>query len=177
MNKLDEPHPFVTYLESLAEDRAALAALRRGLGQPPGTVADTFRYVVPRLPANPSRRLEESYYLVAALYASHPTMAKRGNLGHHFSATFKPDQQGSSQAIERRFTNLLAAHPDDLAFQLRQAVSFLRSQEQPINWHRLLRDILYWNHPARFVQKNWANAFWGRLEIAEGQEKKAARPS
>lgn len=33
-------HPYIIYLESLREDRAALAALRRGLGQPPGTVPD-----------------------------------------------------------------------------------------------------------------------------------------
>ena len=41
-------HGFVTYLQSLAEkdDRGALAALRRGLGQSPGSVPDTFRYVV-----------------------------------------------------------------------------------------------------------------------------------
>jgi len=36
-NQLDEK--FVAYLQGLqvCEDRAALAALRRGLGQPPGT--------------------------------------------------------------------------------------------------------------------------------------------
>ena len=34
---MTKERPFVTYLESLREDRGALAALRRGLGQPPGT--------------------------------------------------------------------------------------------------------------------------------------------
>ena len=54
-----------------------------------------------------------------------------------------------------------AAHPDDLPFFLRQAVSFLKSKDVPINWHQLMRDINHWNHPDRFVQHNWANAFWG----------------
>jgi hypothetical protein len=42
---IPEQHPFIRYLVSLAErdDRGGLAALRRGLGQPPGTVAETYR--------------------------------------------------------------------------------------------------------------------------------------
>ena len=36
----EQKHAFVEYLEGLRNDRAALAALRRGLSQPPGAVAD-----------------------------------------------------------------------------------------------------------------------------------------
>ncbi len=59
-------HPFITYLESLAkaEDRGTLAALRRGLGQSPGTVPDMFRYVVPRLPDNANKWTEKTYYMI-----------------------------------------------------------------------------------------------------------------
>jgi CRISPR system Cascade subunit CasB len=57
---------------------------------------------------------------------------------------------------------LLAAHPDDLDFHLRQAVSFLKSRDVPVNWHQLLSDVLAWGHPERYVQRRWARAFWGR---------------
>jgi CRISPR system Cascade subunit CasB len=153
-------HPFITYLESLREDRGALAALRRGLGQPPGTVADMYRYVVPWLPAEPNRQREAAYYALAALFAYHPAVGGTGNMGHHFARTRDP--QGDDTAIERRFTALLAAHPDDLEFFLRQAISFLRSKEVPVNWQQLLADVLAWGHPDRYVQKRWARAFWGR---------------
>jgi len=152
-------HPFVTYLESLAEDRGALAALRRGLGQPPGTVAAMYPYVVPRLPANAERWLEDAYYLIAALYAMHPTAGGSGNMGSHFRRAAEADPE-RREAIERRFTRLLAAHPDDLPDALRQAVGYLRSAEVPIHWHQLLRDVLAWGHPERYVQRSWAKAFW-----------------
>ncbi len=157
---MKQSHPFVDYLESLRDDRAALASLRRGLGQAPGTVADMYRYVVPWLPDDVPRRREDAYYLVAALFAFHPAAGGVGNMGDHFARTRDP--QGGDTAIERRFTALLAAHPDDLGFYLRQAVSFLRSKEVPINWHQLLSDVMNWGRPERHVQAEWARAFWGR---------------
>ena len=43
---------FLAYLRGLAkrDDRGALAALRHGLGQPPGTAAEMHPYVVQFLP-------------------------------------------------------------------------------------------------------------------------------
>jgi len=154
---MPETFPFVTYLEGLREDRGALAALRRGLGQAPGTVADMYRYVVPWLEKASSRQ-EAAYYTIAALFAYHPAPGGTGNMGDHFARTRDP--KGDNTAIERRFTVLLAAHPDDLAFYLRQAVSFLKSKEVPVNWHQLLADVLAWDHADRYVQRNWARAFW-----------------
>ncbi len=155
----EKEHPFVQYLESKRDDRGALAALRRGLGRPPGTVADMYRYVVPWLPDDAPRWKKEAYYLAAALFAYHPSTGGRGNMGDHFARARDP--QGDKTAIERRFTALLAAHPDDLGFYLRQAVSFLKSKEVPINWHQLLSDVMNWGHPDRYVQQNWARTFWG----------------
>jgi CRISPR system Cascade subunit CasB len=156
----ERKHPFVEYLESLRDDRAALAALRRGLGQPPGTVADMYRYVVPWLSDDAPPWREAAYYLIAALFAYHPDAGGTGNMGRHFARARDP--QRDNTAIERRFTALLAAHPDDLDFYLRQAVGFLKSKEVPVNWHQLLSDLLGWGHPDRYVQQQWARAFWGR---------------
>ncbi len=159
---MPEKHPFITYLEGLREhdDRGALAALRRGLGQPPGSAVEMYRYVVPWVPDRASRQEERAYYLVAALFAYHPDPGGWGNLGAAFRRTLDP--QGDNTAIERRFTALLAAHSDDLPVYLRQAVGFLKSKEVPINWQQLLSDLKYWDHPEGHVQRNWARAFWGR---------------
>jgi len=158
-----ELHPFIRYLVSLAErdDRGGLAALRRGLGQPPGTVAETYRYVIPWLPQNPSRTQERAYYLIASLFAYHPKYTPYGNMGTHLAQTRSPERD--EDALERRFTALLAAHPEDMSVYLRQAVSYLKSKDEiPVNWSQLLKDLQWWAHPDRFVQKRWANAFWRR---------------
>ena len=157
---MTDTHPFVVYLEGLRENRGALAALRRGLGQPPGTVADMYRYVVPWLPEDAKLWQEASSYQIAALFAYHPQAGGTGNMGDHFARARDPS--GDDTAIERRFTALLAAHRDDVDFYLRQAISFLRSKEVPVDWHQLLTDLRAWGHPDRYVQRQWARAFWGR---------------
>lgn len=167
-------HGFVTYLESLAEDRAALAALRRGLGQPPGTVPDMHRYVIPFLPESvyAGSWSEQTYYLIAALYALHPSGTAEGNIGSHFARTLDPNPDYNT-AVERRFTALLTAHPQDLHFYLRQAISFLRSKEVPVNWHQLMWDVLKWDDPDRApqVQKRWAAQFWRRRQQQDDEVK------
>lgn len=158
----EEQYPFINYLETLQarEDRGALAALRRGLGQPPGSVYQMFPYVVPWLPNDGPRRLEDAYFLVASLFAYHPAPNGAGNMGEHFARTREPD--GDDTAIERRFTALLASHREELPTHLRQAVGFLRTREQPVNWHLLFRHVQHWDHPSSYVQREWARSFWGR---------------
>lgn len=157
---MTQPHAFITYLEQLREDRGALAALRRGLGQPNGQAREMYPYVVPWLPAESGGPREAAYFLVAALFAYHPDAGGVGNLGEAFRRTRDP--QGDNTAIERRFTALLTAHPDDLPFYLRQAISFLASKDVPVNWQQLFADIQHWGHPDGYAQKQWARAFWGR---------------
>jgi CRISPR system Cascade subunit CasB len=152
--------PFVDYLESLRENRGALAGLRRGLGRAPGEAREMYPYVVPWVALDAPRDREAAYYLIAALYAFHPMPGGSGNMGAHFTRTFEPG--GDRTAVERRFTGLLTAHHDDLPFHLRQAVGVLKSKDVPVDWRRLLADLLAWSHPDGYVQKQWARAFWGR---------------
>lgn len=158
-------HHFVDHLYALAkaEDRGALAALRRGLGQPPGSMAEMYRYVVPHLPKG--RNQELACYLIAPLFALHPKPGGMGNFGAQMRQC-DPDGK-NSDALERRFTALLSAHPDDLPGYLRQAVSFLKSKEIPINWNELFWDLQNWDDEDRNVQKQWANAFWRRVQVVE----------
>ncbi len=160
-----EPHPFVKHLKSLVDDRAALAALRRGLGRPPGATPEMHRYVIPWLPAGLYPRQEEAYYLIAALFGLHPDDTVAGNLGRSFAQAREKD--GNGEAIERRFSALLAAHSDDLPFQLRQAIQFLRAQEIPVNWSQLLHDVMNWDNPRRSVQRSWAHGFWASAAKSE----------
>lgn len=163
---------FIEALEGLAarEDRAALAALRRGLGRPPGEAAEPYPYVVPWIPADVPPWVEEAYFLVAALFALHPMSWRDDgasnaptNLGASFARLRAAEQGGGA---ERRFVALLDSHPDDLPHHLRHAISLLRSREIPVDWARLLHDVQRWNRPGRQVQRAWARAFWAPVEAA-----------
>ena len=170
MSNLEER--FINRLKQLAEgqDRGALASLRRGLGQPPGTVADMYRYVEPFL-GGEARYKEDAFYLVAALFALHPKSTdEKSNMGTHLAKT---RTDAGADALERRFTALLAAHPDDLPDYLRQAVSFLKSKEEPVNWLRLLQDLQYWDKrddPKHSVQRRWAQEFWRKHQSTESTD-------
>ncbi len=58
---VSQEHKFIGHLEKLVkeQDRGALAALRRGLGKPPGTTREMDRHVLPYLPPGTSEMQEE----------------------------------------------------------------------------------------------------------------------
>ena len=147
-------HPFINFLESKADDRAMLAALRRGLGAAPGEAPDMFPYVVPFV----QRCNEDDIYLIASLFALHPSSISSGNIGDHLRRL--ADDEGSGEATERRFVQLLRTRRDTLEPRLRQQISILKSKDIAVNWHQLIRDVGHWDYEERFVQRNWAGAFW-----------------
>lgn len=145
-------------------ERAALADMRRGLSDFPDLPSVMHQHMPRAIQPIRNRWHKQTYYLSAALFASHQLNAEKGNLGSHFHELLdpNPNNQEANKPIERRFTYLLAAHPEDLHFHLRQAVAFLKSKEIAINWEQLMWDIRKWDDPdARAkVQEYWATQFW-----------------
>jgi CRISPR system Cascade subunit CasB len=163
----DRATRFVEYLCGFAEreDRGALAALRRSLQEPAGIAMSACPYVVPFLPAEPDRFLERAFFLVGALFALHPDRAEGVSLGHAFrrinSETAEGQKGGDNESTRARFVALLDAHPDDIAEHLRHAVSLARAKEIGLDWVRMLKDLLNWRAPDRWVQRRLATDFWG----------------
>ena len=166
---------FIEYLIKLSEaqDRGALAALRRGLGQRPGEAPEMFPYIVPFLPSPASYQLENAFYLTGSLFALHPVNTAQGNMGNHLAACVTGEND--REAIERRFVALLNSHIDDVGGPLRQTISYLKSREQPVNYSQLLDDLIHWSHPVCYVQRNWAAGFWARR--VEANPEKNSIPS
>lgn len=153
---------FIDYLVRLAkdDDRAALAALRRGLGQPPGTATEMHRHVAMFLPDGVAfGPRQQSLYIVASLFGMHPKTAASGNMG---GVMRQIAASHGSESIEGRFVALLKCHRDDLADHLRHAVSLARGCDVSICWQQLLDDIRNWDHDTGYVQRKWAQSFWGR---------------
>ncbi len=161
--------PFIDRLWDLVEQdqRGALADLRLGLGQPPGTVPKMFPYIIPFLPDPCPRSMEAAYYLIASLFAYYQSgnsanAGKRidqGNIGDHLRYVIFQNQLDEAP-VERRFNILLAADPEDLPQNLKHIISLLKSHDAPIHWEQLFRDLQWWSFESKFVQKEWANRFW-----------------
>jgi CRISPR system Cascade subunit CasB len=158
MQRETQQEPFVEYLEKHREDRAMLAELRRGLGREPGEAPGMFPYIMPFVPETAYGHYEANLYLLASLFALHPVSARSGNIGTHLKAL--ADSADNHEATTRRFVQLLNQHRDALVTPLRQHISLLKAHDVGVNWHRLLYDLRYWDHPERFVQKQWAAAYW-----------------
>jgi CRISPR system Cascade subunit CasB len=163
---------FAAYLRDLearedGDARAALAALRRGLGKAPGEVAEVARYVMPFISDNDRPQRVAAYFRVAALFASHRLSWSPGdgqhltNLGASFRRLAGPDGPDQNEGAKRRFVALLNAHPEELDRHLRHAVSLLKAKDVTIDWAQLLRDVQGWDDEDRHVQLAWARAFWG----------------
>lgn len=188
MPEANKTSAFINYLHSLRdrEDRGALAALRRGLGKPPGTVFSMAPYVEPWV-AKSSDRDRRLYYLVATLFASHPGVKRttigeeestdryQRNMGDVFASVARADKrpdekyEDSVRRTERRFVALLNADSEDFPQHLRHAVSLAKSKGVGVDFAALLSDLRAWDSDSRWVQQRWAASFWGNrsLEVPE----------
>lgn len=151
--------PFIQHLHHLAhqQDRAALATLRRGLARAPGAEPACYPLVVPFIPEPDNRPGRDwPYFLVASLFALHPTTGARGDLG------WTCLQLGKHPSAALRFRRLLAADERTLPTHLRQVVGLARSSKTaaPIDWGAALKHLRHWDHPDRWVQRRWARSYW-----------------
>jgi CRISPR system Cascade subunit CasB len=107
-------------------------------------------------------RGEDSYFLVASLFAIHPEHAAAGNFGGSMWRIATDGGNEPSPSADLRFRRILEAEREDLAAHLRQAVRLAATRSTPvaIDYHRLLSDLLWWEHPERRVQRAWARAYW-----------------
>ncbi len=153
----DATEAFVHELVGRAErgDRRALAALRRGLGKTPGSAVEMMPYVVPYLPQ--AEHGHWAYFVTGSLFGLHGNHSPGvgiGTLCRHVT---------DNESGEKRFLALLDAHKDELPGHLRRAVSIARQQNQGFDYALLLKDLLGWTHPDRYVQRRWARQFWTRI--------------
>lgn len=148
-----------TFIERLARlDAGERACLKRNAGKTLAEARDTALALFYRLlPPGVPEPQEEIYFLVATLYPL-TEASNTGNLGDALRWARAVTQ--SSQGLDRRVRILLDSDVTQLPFRLRQAIHYLASNRIPIDWARLLRDLLAWNNPRRRVQREWARAYF-----------------
>ncbi|MGD9891486.1 MAG: type I-E CRISPR-associated protein Cse2/CasB [Dehalococcoidia bacterium] len=167
----------VEHLERLVreDDRAALAQLRRALGQPVGMATEAHRHVLPFIRTEASLTEVADAYLIASLFAlwhqgkDQPrsvSVERRTNLGLSFRLLPEEVRTGS---VEGRFRALLNADREELSEHLRHAISLLRANDVAVDWSRLYGDVRGWGSDDRWVQREWARAYWGGTAPSGGE--------
>jgi CRISPR system Cascade subunit CasB len=141
-------------------NRAVLAHLRRGVDRPLdyslGRVGWLFRRA-------PDDAIEEAV-LVAGLFAwvkGDCPQRQKVNIGAAFGANLTLEKK---QKREKRFIDLLDTDADELPYKLRQVVTLIARDGVGLDWEMLIQHLGHWEHPQRWVQKEWARAFWTASE-------------
>lgn len=173
------------HLGRLAEDPAALAALRRSLSRPPGEAPEAWPHLVP-LVGDDDRRFE-AVAVALGLFALHQqgqarpmharreTTPGRATLGSALAALRARRAEADAAGIERRFVAAVATENlEQLAVHLRGLVTMLRAEAIPLDYVRLQEDLQRWRHPgARSrVRRRWGLDFYGQSG-ADGEEPQA----
>lgn len=163
-------HAFFEFLARRAEaDTAVVSTLRRSLSFDPGTFAAAFPMVEP-FTRGFSERDRRTVYLTAGLWAS----AQRRESGSPIALAVAMDRvarESGSSSVESRFVALLDADTDELVWRLRHAVALTASSSIAIDWSDLLKDLLNWESPTRYVQRKWARMYWQHTQPHEPGER------
>lgn len=148
-------------------DRAALAALRRALGDETQALG-ALRIVVPfaskRYERDRSDDLDD-LLLLSALFATYPARGSM-SLGRAFRVVRdNPD----SPSLELRASALLQASRDELPDHLRRIIALCKAKEVAIDWLSVHNLIRRWGLRGAPEQKQFARDFWARPRIEEAQ--------
>lgn len=157
---------FIPWLESMnAKDARVRAVLRRSLSFPPGSYPpEAYPYVERFLEDNDGSQRREMHYLVAGLWAMHWREEFDNKLPIGKAVALYQNKSGST-STEKRFISLLDSDQDQLPYRLRQMISLLK--DIPIDFEKLLKDLLYWNHEKRLTQNRWARDFYKNIVTEE----------
>ena len=176
--------PIDAFIKALADlDDGDRAKLKRNAGNTPAEARNALGLFYSKLlryiPVQPAE--EDDYFLIATLYpferegrgnkqskgkkaASASIEAEETKAAprpRNFGATLHTIRTASNQeGLDRRFERLLDADRTQLPFLLRREIQVASNEGGRINWAQLLQDVRHWQHPDRFVQRNWARDYF-----------------
>lgn len=162
-------YPLVELLLSLknSENRAKIAALRRGASDPFNNF-EALSIIGKTIPDQNDNTFKNSM-LLATIFAEHPKHIDNQSIGDALRKVRYGLSVGA-ESLDARFIQLLNSDFEDLPHYLLQTCRFLANKDVGIDFHILFDDIQYWTHQDKFVQLKWAKDYWGYKEKPDNQE-------
>lgn len=124
------------------------------------------------------KHYEEIFFLIATLYG-----LNKYRMTGDFGLTMRRVKEKASESVDHRFMVLLDSDFDtidgnrpgggELAYRLRQCVKLANSKEVGVDWVRLLKELQYWRHENKYVQKRWASSYFGQRPADENKNQNA----
>ena len=118
---------------------------------------------------------ENTYFLVATLFALEKKL-KKNQEGDEEKMSKRPDNFGkslgkirwranakkenSAKGLDTRFERLLDADEQQLPYYMRREILFLFNNGGSVDWVMLLKDLLNWHHPNRYIRRKWARDYF-----------------
>ena len=139
-------------------DTGGRAQLKRKAGRALSECSEVMGLFYSLLPAGVPERDQERYFVVATLWPW-VSAGVSGNLGQSLR---RLRTKGNAPGLDRRFEILLDADETQLVTRLSRCVRLIAATKaSPIDWAVLLKDLLAWDHPERYVQRRWAQSYFG----------------
>lgn len=167
---------FVEKLSGLSTGYRAILKRNAGntLAESRGAIPVFYRI----LPYGLNKYNEEIFFLVATLYG-----LNKYRMSGNFGLTMRRVKEKSSESVDCRLMALLDSDFDtidnyrpaggELTYRLRQCVKLANSKEVGVDWVRLLKELQYWRHENKDVQKRWANSYFGYHPAEESKNQNA----
>jgi CRISPR system Cascade subunit CasB len=147
-----------------------LAAMRAGLGEPPGTVPALWPFYTTATDGRVTPELAAEHAALS-LYGLHQQgrrdpVHRRGTGPGAALRELRRSERFSVEAVDRRVAAAVnTTSADALVYRLRGLVTQLRTIGQPLDYDMLLGDIKDWHHlqARRRVRRAWGLAYysWG----------------
>ena len=162
---------FLSRLESLKENRGAMADIRRGFSRTSGYRAWPWIAAWCNLDNDRDRGITQ---YVAAAYATHPLNIADGNLGTVFRGIAFGSGAGKSAlaSFDSLFRRFLACHSAlEVCRLLPGLIRAAKARGIPVNYRELYKNLYYWSGKGiERVRARWAREYWGRQEEPESAE-------
>lgn len=172
--KKDKIPLFENFLDNLKKTRETsrgdLAILKRACGlkiaKSRNALGIFYRYLPSQLVRDYN---EEIYFLVATLYGLND-FPFTGSFGKTMREVYR---KTDSESISKRMISLLDSRlegSNELSYKLRQSVRLASSHQVGVDWLQLLKDLIYWTHEDKFIQRNWARDFFSKPKSEQENE-------
>lgn len=154
---------YVTAVAKTCNDRAARAALRKGLGRTSEKAESMDRHIAALIPLGTHPARENAQYAIAALIAANGVAESTDGPAHNFGhilAVAVGSGALRERSAETRLRLLTRRDQIGLITYLPKTIPRLSGLFTPLDWAQLLADLTWWPRSRLTTGKRWRQAFW-----------------